>query len=386
MAVTEAFIDEIVANEEKYIGIPLCADVRGLLNDRTIGHMYNKATGEFLSAIVGSIIHFEKEVVDGNASLIINARIMKRYKAVCSAVAKLFAEGRLKFSFEIACSDYTELEDGTMLIDASENNYLEGAAIVTFPACEDAVAMELVAECLRKEGENMADQEMIVETAEAMEEVAENEEISEEIETQKVTETAETEETVNAEESVNAEEEMATVIVRQSHEEYDSVNTYDTDTGEETHESISHRVEVCQPVESMAEDNTNKDDDEEEEKEDDEAVDTAAKDKKDDRCETAETEEAQTAEQTLITTIAELRDSINELKSELAAIKEHHSNIEVTAETEDPEQPESEPEVVTADQEKKWTLVNPFTSEMSVPKKYSLLEKDSGRQGAYTLI
>ena len=177
VAVTEGFIDEIIANEDKYIGIPLCADVRGLLNDKTIGHMYNRATGEFMSTIVGSMIHFEKEVEDGNASLIINARIMKRYKAVCAAVANLFAEGRLKFSFEITCGDYQELDDGTMIIDASDLNYLEGAAIVTFPACEDAVAMELVAECLRKEGENMADQEMIVETAETEEtaEVAETE-------------------------------------------------------------------------------------------------------------------------------------------------------------------------------------------------------------------
>ena len=356
--------------------------------------MYNKATGEFLSAIVGSMIHFEKEVVDGNASLIINARIMKRYKAVCSAVAKLFAEGRLKFSFEIACSDYQELDDGTMLIDASENNYLEGAAIVTFPACEDAVAMELVAECLRKEGENMADQNMIVETAETTEEVVQNaeaeavhaEETAQTEETANAEETAQAEEAVSETENVNAEEEMATVIVRQCHEEFDSAHTYDTDTGEETHETVSHNIEVCQPVESMAETMENDDDKTDDEKEDDEAEETAAKDKENDRCKTAETKEAQTDTQTLITTIAELRDSINELKSELAAIKEHHSNIQVTAETEESAQPESEPEVVTADQEKKWTLINPFTSEMSVPRKYSLLEKDSGHQGAYTLI
>jgi len=43
--VTAAFLDEIVNNEEKYIGIPLCADVRGLLANETIGHMYDKRTG-----------------------------------------------------------------------------------------------------------------------------------------------------------------------------------------------------------------------------------------------------------------------------------------------------------------------------------------------------
>ena len=355
--------------------------------------MYNKATGEFLSAIVGSMIHFEKEVVDGNASLIINARIMKRYKAVCSAVAKLFAEGRLKFSFEIACSDYEELEDGTMVIDASENNYLEGAAIVTFPACEDAVAMELVAECLREEGENMADQEMIVETAEEVtqEETVETAETT--VAKEQTTETAEEQqpEEVQAEETAETEEvaeqqvETATVIVRQTHEETEQVHTYDTETGEETHEMISHEVTVCTPVESMAEDSNKEDmpeDDEDEEKEDKATEEAACKDKKNEQC----ASESEPDLKTLITTIAELRDSMNELKSELAAIKEHHSNIQVTAEAEESEQTESEPEVVTADQEKKWTLISPFTSEMSTPRKYTLLEKDSGRQGSYTLV
>lgn len=356
VAVTEAFIDEIVGNEEKYIGIPLCADVRGLINDRTIGHMYNKATGEFLSAIVGSMYHFEKEVVDGNASLIINARIMKRYKAVCNAVAKLFSEGRLKFSFEITCGSYLQKDDGTILIDADESNYLEGAAIVSFPACEDAVAMELVAECLSKGDENMADNENI-ETVVAEEPVIEAaEEVSE----------TEAEQQVNAEdeEQVNAETENASVIVRQEHEEVDAVHTYDTDSGEETHEYNHHEVDVVQVVEAMAETEDDHDDPDENDNDDE-----------DEKCTAASENVAHVPENDQAAVIAELKRSLDSLVAELKEIKQsisHHEVAETVVE-------ENEPATVTADKdEKKWALLdNPFVSEIKQPKKYKLLDRDS---------
>lgn len=397
VAVTEAFIDEIIANEDKYIGIPLCADVRGLLNNKNIGHMYNRATGEFMSTIVGSMIHFEKEVENGNASLIINARIMKRYKAVCAAIANLFAEGRLKFSFEITCGDYEELDDGTMVIDASDLNYLEGAAIVTFPACEDAVAMELVAECLRKEGENMADQELIVETAEAE---AQTEAVAE-VEQAAVEEVPQTEETAEVEPVV----ETATTIVRQEHTESDCVHTYDTETGVETHECITHEVCIDGPVETMASDSEKpatevaEEPDEEEDKEEEKCEcnaesakeKTAAEacdgdDEKDEECNAALAEADSVPEGELLKAFAELKDSLQSIRSELAALKEHYIKNEVTAKAEaSPE--ELQAETIIADQEKKWTLVNPFVSNMSVPpNKYRLLEKEEGRKEAYTLI
>lgn len=46
--VTRDFMDEIIANESKYVGIPLYADIHGLIAKRPIGHMYNPRTGEFL--------------------------------------------------------------------------------------------------------------------------------------------------------------------------------------------------------------------------------------------------------------------------------------------------------------------------------------------------
>ena len=377
VAVTEAFIDEIVSNEEKYIGIPLCADVRGLLNDRTIGHMYNRATGEFMSTIVGSMIHFEKEVADGNVSLIINARIMKRYKAVCSAIVNLFSENRLKFSFEITCGDYQELEDGTLLIDASENNYLEGVAIVTFPACEDAVAMELVAECLRKEGEEMADEEKAVEISEI--ETAAEEAVTHEQEPESVNaQSAEAEETVEA---TAEDSQTAEIVVQQTHRETDISRAYDTETGNEITEIVEHEINTteCHDTISMAEDSCTDDEEERKEEDSEELAETEVKDA-----------ESVTASEEPAVTLAEIMESIQAIRLELAAMKEQYAQHTAIAEAEDSEEVTAEAspetETIVADQEKKWTLISPFTTDISVPNKYRLLEKEEGHKGDYTLL
>ena len=126
--VTEAFIDEIIADEERYVGLPLYADVKSLLSGKygNLGHMYNSKTGEFYSTQIGSFYQFEKETFKGGAYLVGYARIPKRNQKLSKAIAELFADGSLKFSFEIACADYSEDEEGVLIIDASENNYLEG--------------------------------------------------------------------------------------------------------------------------------------------------------------------------------------------------------------------------------------------------------------------
>ena len=47
--VTPAFLSEIVENEERYVGLPLYADVRALKsgNYNRLGHLYDTRTGEF---------------------------------------------------------------------------------------------------------------------------------------------------------------------------------------------------------------------------------------------------------------------------------------------------------------------------------------------------
>lgn len=153
--VTRDFMDEIVANESKYVGIPLYADIHGLIAKQPIGHMYNPRTGEFLSTQIGSFCHYEEEITEENVCLIGYARVMKRNRTVCKAIEDLYLDGNLKFSFELSCGSYSTDENGIIVIDAHPSNYFEGEAIVTFPACQEAVALQLVAECLNKGDDNM---------------------------------------------------------------------------------------------------------------------------------------------------------------------------------------------------------------------------------------
>lgn len=288
--VTEAFIDEIIADEERYVGLPLYADIKSLLNGKysNLGHMYNAKTGEFYSTQIGSFYQFEKEEFKGGAYLVGYARIPKRNKRLSEAIATLFADGSLKFSFEIACSDYSEDEEGIFVIDASENNYLEGTAIVTFPACEDAVALEFVAQ---REAGNTERGEMEMAEVEKLETVAEEETEAtqpEQVEAQpeqvaeqetetaetKVEETAETEEEeseeVKAEEekteepseeenasckkeekAEEAEKETAEVYIDTTTTVTETTYAYDTETGKEAF----HRVEVTEGANDRIEGN-----------------------------------------------------------------------------------------------------------------------------------
>jgi hypothetical protein len=236
--VTEAFIDEIIADEERYVGLPLYADVKSLLSGKygNLGHMYNAKTGEFYSTQIGSFYQFEKETFDGGAYLVGYARIPKRNKKLSEAIATLFADGALKFSFEIACSDYTEDEEGIFIIDASENNYLEGTAIVTFPACEDAVALEFVAQ--REAGNTergemeMAEVEKLETVAEEETEATKSEQVSEEIaeqtaqseEAEAQPETVAEQETETAEAKVEEEAETKEVEAEKTEEDSEDEN------------------------------------------------------------------------------------------------------------------------------------------------------------------
>lgn len=360
--VTAQFLDEIVENKEKYIGIPLCADVRGLVNNKQIGHMYNPRTGEFHSTTIGSFYDFEKQEEDDNAFLVGYVRIMKRNKAVCKAVMNLFAEDALKFSFEISCGEYSYDDDGTLVIDASEKNFLEGAAIVTIPACEEAVALELVAECLREGDENMQDTNEILDNEATEEIVAEVEKTEETIE-----EVAEV-----TDEQVENIETAEHVIVEESHITIDETHAYNTDTGESYHECVETRTCVSTPMETeapaalaeaeeVAECGT---EDKEEtaecgtdkEKETAECG-TPEEEKKE---ETAEAEAANEVAASInyAEVIAELQAEVSKLKTAVAELSKADT---VCAEVINPGM----------------NTINPFMAEISSPKKYSLLERET---------
>lgn len=392
--VTEKFVSEVVKNEKRYVGLPLYADVKALTNGsyNRLGHLYDVKTGEFHSTQIGSFYKFEKEEFEKGYHLIGYARIPKRNKKLSNAIAELFAQGRLKFSFEVSVGEYEENDDGTITIDASENNYLEGTAIVTYPACEDAVALELVAQKAEERGESeMAEVETKAEVAETeatpVEETVQAEVIETEAEQPELAE-EETEETAEEEESEEetsackkkekAEEENAEVYVTETTTEAHEVYAYDTETGKNVHQEvvirtttddmlegtlveaqdgmhIAEETATEEAAEETAEDST---------EEADTPVETPAETTVETPAETAEevpdsTESKKTAE-----LIAEMAKAIESLKAEIAELKEQKQIAEA--------------KTVTAE-------INPMVDDIHCTSKYTLLEKDE-RTTSYSLL
>ena len=147
VAVTEAFIDDIVANKDEYICMPLCADVPKLKSKdyKGLTHLYDREKGVFYADRIGSFYDFEKVEDEYGVSLIGYARVDKRCQAVCDAIEELYAQGNLNFSFEITAGDI-RVEKGVTIVDASKNNELTAMAIVSVPAYPESKALDLVAE------------------------------------------------------------------------------------------------------------------------------------------------------------------------------------------------------------------------------------------------
>lgn len=94
--VTEAFIDDIIGHADEYVGMPLCVDLDSLkrwgLSD--LGHMQDEDTGQFLTAMIGSFVGFEKVHDEYGASLIGVARIPKRTPEVVEIIEAMYRQGR----------------------------------------------------------------------------------------------------------------------------------------------------------------------------------------------------------------------------------------------------------------------------------------------------
>jgi hypothetical protein len=90
--VTEAFIDEIVANQEYYSCLPLYVDVQRLKarDYKALGHMQNRITGTFGTTQVGGMLNFRKVSDEFGISLIGEARIPKRERTICKRVIELY--------------------------------------------------------------------------------------------------------------------------------------------------------------------------------------------------------------------------------------------------------------------------------------------------------
>ena len=146
-AVTEAFIDDIIANKQDYVCMPLCADVSKLKNKdyRGLTHLYDKTRGVFLAEEIGGFYDFEKVNDEYGVSLIGYARINKRSALVCEAIQEMYDQGKLNFSFEISAG-VIEVIDGITVVDANEANELTAMAVVSIPAYPESTALDLVAE------------------------------------------------------------------------------------------------------------------------------------------------------------------------------------------------------------------------------------------------
>lgn len=371
--VTQAFLDEIIENEAKYVCHPLYADIRGLVANKKIGHMYNSRTGEFHTTQIGAFYHFEKEEEDDNAYLVGYARVPKRNKAVCKALSDLFTDNALKFSFEVNCCTYDVDEDGTMIIDAAEGNYWEGECVVTFPACKDAIAQELIAECLGKGDEIMADENKMNTESEAKE-TAEATQIAETTNEAAATQTAET------------------IYVTQEHTEIDSMHAYNYKTEESVDQRVIVETTIRTPVE-IAEDK--KDEEDSGEEEEDESKD--APDEKEVAEEKSEEKEDEDEEESCgkqvaqegnwAMLIAEMRDSIDALRAEIAQMRESHETpTAVIAEAAKPEEEKEETIIAQSAEDEGATTVNPFMASISTPKKYSLLDREEKPARKYSLL
>ena len=369
--VTEAFLDEIVENEAKYICHPLYADIRGLIANKTVGHMYNARTGQFHSTQIGAFYHFEKETDGDNTYLLGYARVPKRNKALCKVLSDLFTDNALKFSFEVNCGVYEQEADGTMVIDADARNYWEGECVVTFPACETAIAKQLVAECLGKGDDHMADENIVqaeIEVAEQTTEVV-----------------AETETVVDENVEVVAETETAErIYVTRNHVEHDSMTAYDPENGQEIEQRVTVETTTRDSVEIAEEEADVEEDQTENETEVTAESEVSAECDTDDEDKT----ECGSATSTLDILIAELKGSIEALRKEIAELKNtSEDSVEIIAEASESDADATvTAESITGDVEQQESFVNPFMASISVPKKYSLLDKDEKTTHKYSLL
>lgn len=148
--VTAEFISDLIKRQDAFDCLPFYADVKNLLarNYDKLGHMYNKLTKKFGTTQIGSLTNFYSETDnDGVISLYATARVPKREYDICVRLVELYDLGKLAVSFEVRYNpEYTIEKDGVIFIDANEDNALTGMALVSVPACVDAVALDMVAE------------------------------------------------------------------------------------------------------------------------------------------------------------------------------------------------------------------------------------------------
>lgn len=252
--VTAAFISDLIKRQDEFECLPFYADTKNLLarNYDQLTHLFNRITKKFSSTQIGSLTDFYSETDnDGVISLYATARVPKREKEICIRLAELYDLGMLSVSFEVRYNpEHTVTKDGVLFIDANEDNALTGIALVSVPACEDACALDMVAE--------VADGSEVVAESEEQAERGETEPMEKENLTAEVTE-----ETVVAEEQTPVEAvaeteevhetvaEEQTVVAEEQDEQKDPEEEKETvaEVQEAAAEVIEHSVDTHESVE-----------------------------------------------------------------------------------------------------------------------------------------
>lgn len=265
--VTASFISSVANNKEQYNAIPLYCDVKNLLakNYRKLGHMY--VNGKFYSTQIGALTEFYSETDDdGITSLYATARVPKRETEICACLYELFLNESLSFSFEVRFNpEHCVEKEGVRFITDNPDNCLTGVAVVSVPAYESAVALDLVAEqkqtdapdedivsCAEQDerGEEQMEKENL--TAEVNEEVVQTEEPETETvvaeTTEEVVETATEVETVVAEEQEVAENAENDQPIESAVAETQEANAEVLEHSVDTHESIEQCPYSGEPV------------------------------------------------------------------------------------------------------------------------------------------
>lgn len=205
--VTASFISEILNHREKYAALPLYADVQKLLERdyANLGHNYDAENGRFDTEQIGGLVDFTASFSNtGIVSLYAEARVPKREVEICERLIELYEMGGLNVSFEVRYNPANVVEkNGVRFVDSGEGNTLTGMAVVSVPACPDAVALDMVAETIETDEvkENMPEKEN---TEQAVAEVQGEAEVAEAAEA--VVETAETAEAQVVHESATVTE------------------------------------------------------------------------------------------------------------------------------------------------------------------------------------
>lgn len=150
---TSEFIDGVIENKQKYVGLPFLVNREALENDEYMTHELNMDTGELGTDQIGSFTDFWKESNGDEEVLMGNVRIYKRFGATCDKIVELVSKGELSTSCEVMVNAYQEIsEDGIRSIHYNDGkNAFIGSAIVTEPAYEESKPTLLVAEAYKQD-------------------------------------------------------------------------------------------------------------------------------------------------------------------------------------------------------------------------------------------